>query len=245
MLQRIQWTTTLILIQCMLISVGTFAAEEPEEGKNYIWVDLGEESNGVLLTQSEQGDGMTEPAVQGGVDCLENPWPYNGPGHNHMYFKIDDSFLFGGDHKAWIVMEYFDSNEAPQINCQYDSNGAGPVGGAFRGAGDGAFLAVKLGGTDKWLVHTWVIKDGRFENRANGSDFRFSSNGQGAIWINRVWFSTIEPPELTQTIEINNKSAEAYFKRISIPTVFRPVRHPTSRRSSIEISDNMGTTQDR
>ena len=195
MLQRIQWTTTLILIQCILISVGTFAAEEPEEGKNYIWVDLGKKSNGVLLTQSEQGDDVTEPAVQGDLDCLENPWPYNGPGHNHMYFKIDDSFLFGGKHKAWIVMEYFNSNEAPQINCQYDSNGAGPVDGAFRGAGDGAFLAVKLDGTDKWLVHIWVIKDGRFENRANGSDFRFSSHGQGPIWINRVWFSTIEPPE--------------------------------------------------
>lgn len=195
MLKRIQWTTALILVQCMLIAVSTFAAEEPEEGVNYIWVDLGEESNGVLLTQSEQGDGVTEPAEQGGVDCLENPWPYNGPGHNHMYFKIDDTFLFGGDHKAWIVMEYFDSNEAPEINCQYDSNGAGPVGGAFRGAGDGAFLPIKLDGTDEWLVHIWEIKDGRFENRANGSDFRFSSHGRGAIWINRVWFSTIEPPE--------------------------------------------------
>ena len=32
MLRRIQWTTALILIQCLLISVGAFAAEEPEEG---------------------------------------------------------------------------------------------------------------------------------------------------------------------------------------------------------------------
>jgi hypothetical protein len=185
----------MLLIQCVLISFGAFAAEEPVEGENFIWVDLGEESDGVLLTQSEHGDGVTKPAVQDKVDCLENPWPYNGNGHNHMYFKIDDSFLFGGNHEAWIVMEYFDSNEAEEIDCQYDSNGVGPVGGAFRGAGDNAFPVVKPEGTDKWRVHIWVIKDGRFENRGNGSDFRFSSHGKGPIWINRVWVSTLELPE--------------------------------------------------
>ena len=194
MLKHIQWTT-LILIQCVLISLGTSAAAEPIEGENFIWVDLGKENKGVLLTQSEQGDGVTEPAVQDKVDCLENPWPYAGEGHNHMYFRIDDAFLLGGNHEAWIVMEYFDSNKAEEINCQYDSNGAGPVNGAFRGAGNGAFPVLKPEGTDTWRVHIWVIKDGRFENRGNGSDFRFSSHGKGPIWINRVWFSTIEPPE--------------------------------------------------
>ena len=195
MSHRIQLITVMILIHCVLISLGASAAEEPVEGEDFIWVDLGEESDGVLLTQSEQKDGVTEPAVQDKVDCLENPWPYNGPGQNHMYFKIDDSFLFGGNRAAWIVMEYFDSNEAEEIDCQYDSNGAGPVGGAFRGVGDNAFPVVKPEGTDKWRVHIWVIKDGRFENRANGSDFRFSSHGKGPIWINRVWVSTLEPPE--------------------------------------------------
>ena len=187
--------TIILLIQCLLISLVAFAAEKPIEGENFIWVDLGEESEGVLLTQSEQGDGVTKPAVQDNVDCLENPWPYNGNGHNHMYFKIDDSFLFGGNHQAWIVMEYYDSKEWEEIDCQYDSNGAGPVGGAFRGAGDGAFPKLIPWGTNKWNIYIWVIKDGRFENRGNGSDFRFSSHGKGPIWINRVWFSTIEPPE--------------------------------------------------
>ena len=69
------------------------------------------------------------------------------------------------------------------------------LGGAFRGAHDGAFPVLKPGGTDKWRVHIWYIKDGRFENRANGSDFRFSSHGKGPIWINRVWFSLVEPPD--------------------------------------------------
>ena len=194
MTHRIQWIA-IFLIHCLLISFGTFAAEEPVEGENFIWVDLGEENEGVLLTQSEQGDGVTEPAEQDNVDCLENPWPYNGQGHNHMYFKIDDAFLFGGNQQVWIVMEYFDSNQAEEIDCQYDSNGAGPVGGAFRGAENGAFPIINPEGTDEWRVHIWEIKDGRFENRANGSDFRFSSHGKGPIWVNRVWVSTIEPPE--------------------------------------------------
>ena len=195
MFQRITFVMVLVLIQLSLISIVAIAKEEPIEGENFIWVDLGKENEGVLLTQSEQGDGVTEPAKKDGVDCRENPWPYNGPGHNHMYFKIDDSFLAGGNHEAWIVMEYFDSLDAKEIDCQYDSNGAGPVGGAFRGAGDGAFPRVNPEGTDKWRAHIWPIEDGRFENRANGSDLRFSSHGQGPIWINRVWFSLIEPPD--------------------------------------------------
>jgi len=194
--QRITSIMALILVQLLLISVSSIAKEEPIEGENFIWVDLGKENKGLLLTQSEQGDGVTEPDTKDGVDCRKNPWPYGGPGHNHMYFKIDDSFLFGGNHEAWIVMEYFDSADAQEIDCQYDSNGAGPVGGAFRGAGDGAFPMVNPEGTDKWRVHIWHInKDGKFENRANGSDFRISSHGQGPIWINRVWFSLIEPPD--------------------------------------------------
>jgi len=199
MSQRITFAMVLILVQLLLTSMFSIAKADPIEGTDlafrFIWVDLGEENEGLLLTQSEQGDGVTEPAKKGGVDCRENPWPYNGPGHNHMYFKIDDSFLLGGNHEAWIVMEYFDSGAAAEIDCQYDSNGAGPVNGAFRGAGDGAFTAVKPENTEEWRVHIWVIEDGKFENRANGSDFRFSSHGAGPIWINRVWFSLVEPPD--------------------------------------------------
>ena len=193
---QVRYVAMLIAFQVVMLLTFSVAAEDPEEGKNFVWVDLGKKNESLLLTQSEQGDGKTKPTVKSGMDCRENPWPYNGPGHNHMYFKIDDTFLVGGKHKAWIIMEYFDSNKAQEIDCQYDSNGAGPVGGAFRGARDDAFPVLKPEGTDKWRVHIWYInKDGRFENRANGSDFRFSSHGKGPIWINRVWFSLIKPPD--------------------------------------------------
>jgi hypothetical protein len=170
------------------------AKEEPEEGKNYIWIDLGEENEGFLLTQEEQADGISEVDEIGGVECRKQPYPYAGPGHNHMYFRIDDSFMFGGEHEVWIVMEYLDLGEN-QIDCQYDSNGAGPVDGSFRGAGDGAFEMLRPGNTETWKIHVWHIEDGRFENRANGSDFRFSTHAVGDMWINRVWVTLFEPQD--------------------------------------------------
>jgi hypothetical protein len=183
----------LVLSSVLLILGPLYAQEEPEEGKNYVWIDLGKKNEGFLLTQAEQGDGITEEDIKGDVDSRKLPFPYNGPGHNHMYFRIDDSFIRGGDHEVWIVMEYFDVGV--QINCQYDSNGAGPVGGAFRGSGAGAFAMLKPENTETWKTHVWHITDGRFENRGNGSDFRFSTHAAGDMWVNRVWLLLFEPPD--------------------------------------------------
>ena len=98
-----------VAVACTLVLTAVRAGAQPVAGEEYIWIDLGEENEGLLLSQVEQQDGVTEPAVQGGVDCRENPWPYDGPGGNFIYFRIDDGFLRGGDTEAWIVVEYFDS----------------------------------------------------------------------------------------------------------------------------------------
>ncbi len=190
---RVFFSGLLVLSLVLLILQPLQAKEEPEEGKNYIWIDLGKENEGFLLTQVEKGDGITEDDEQADVDCRKLPYPYAGPGHNHLYFNIDDSFIFGGDHEVWIVMEYLDIGE--QIDCQYDSNGAGAVDGAFRGSGDGAFAMLKPGNTETWQIHVWHIDDGRFENRGNSSDFRLSTHGAGDIWVNRVWLFLFEPPD--------------------------------------------------
>jgi TolB-like protein len=172
----------------------TMKRDEPREGKNYVWIDLGKEDRGVLLTLAPNDiDGITEPDVKAGVDCKKLPWPFTGKGHNHMCFDIDDSFLWGGNHEVWIVMEYFDSGLA--INCQYDSNGVGPVNGAFRGSADGAFRKLRLKNTNTWKFHVWHIKDGRFQNRGNGYDFRFSTHAGGSMWVNRVWVFLYKPPD--------------------------------------------------
>lgn len=191
---RMFLSVLLVLSSASLILGTVHAEEEPKEGKDYIWIDLGKKNEGFLLTQEEQGDGITEDDIKADADCRKLPYPYAGPGHNHMYFRIDDSFMFGGENEVWIVMEYFD--EGQQIDCQYDSNGAGPVDGAFRGAGDGAFTMLTPENTETWKTHVWYITDGRFENRGNGSDFRFSTHAAGDMWVNRVWVLLFEPPDV-------------------------------------------------
>ncbi|HUT53995.1 MAG TPA: hypothetical protein VM658_11445 [bacterium] len=167
---------------------------EPKEGKNFIWIDLGKKDQALLLTLApNSGDGITEPDVKSGVDCRKLPFPYDGSGDNHMYFGIDDEFLRSGNNEVWIVMEYFDSGT--RINCQYDGNGAGPVDGAFRGAHDGAFPMLELTNTNTWKFHGWHITDGKFANRCNGFDFRFSTHAGGSMWVNRVWLFLYEPPD--------------------------------------------------
>ncbi len=162
--------------------------------KNYAWIDLGEKDNGHLLALApNDGAAITEPDLKAGIDCKKLPYPYDGPGHNHMCFDIDDSFMWGGNNEVWVVMEYFDSGTA--INCQYDSNGRGPVDGAFRGSADGAFPKLRLSNSGKWKFHVWHIKDGRFQNRGNGFDFRFSTHGGGSMWVNRVWVFRYKPQE--------------------------------------------------
>ena len=183
----------LVFSLLILIATSIYAQEVPEEGKNYIWIDLGEENEGFLLTQAEQADGISEVDEKAGVECRKQPFPYAGPGNNHMYFRIDDTFIFSGEHEVWIVMEYFD--EGTRIDCQYDSNGVGAVNGSYRGANDGAYAMLNPGNTGIWKTHVWHIVDGRFENRANGSDFRISTHGQSDMWINRVWIFLYEPPE--------------------------------------------------
>lgn len=209
----------LLIISLSLLSVALVnAKEDPKEGKDYIWVDLGKENEELLLSQSEQADGVSEDDEQADVECRKQPFPYVGPGNNHMYFKIDDSFMFGGDNEVWIVMEYFDSGT--QIDCQYDSNGAGAVDGAFRGSGDGAFTMLNPENTDTWKFHVWHIEDGRFENRANGSDFRLSTHGTDDMWINRVWITLFEPEDpfnpddlsRSQAVNAENKLAATWAK---------------------------------
>jgi len=195
----------MVLSLLLLILTTAYALDEPEEGKNYIWVDLGKENEGFLLTQEEQGDGISDAGDKAGVDCRKQPFPYAGPGNNHMYFRIDDTFIFGGEHEVWIVMEYFDFGT--QIDCQYDSNGVGAVDGAFRGSSDGAYPRLNPTNTETWMTHVWPIVDGRFENRANGSDFRFSTHGSGDMWINRVWIFLYEPPDPFDPEDISRPEA--------------------------------------
>ena len=54
---RAQSIVVLITFQVVISLTITVAAEDPEEGENFIWADIGEKNESLLLTQSEQGDG--------------------------------------------------------------------------------------------------------------------------------------------------------------------------------------------
>ena len=43
-------------------------AADPVAGEDFIWIDLGEENEGLLLTQTEGGDGVTEPDDVAGLE---------------------------------------------------------------------------------------------------------------------------------------------------------------------------------
>lgn len=77
-------------------SVVAIKREERGADKNFAWIDLGKKDNGHLLALApNDGAAITEPDVKAGVDCRKLPYPYSGPGHNHLCFDIDDSFMWG------------------------------------------------------------------------------------------------------------------------------------------------------
>ena len=64
-----RYVAMLIAFQVVMLLTLSVAAEDPEEGKNFVWVDLGKKNESLLLTLSEQGDGKTKPTVKSGMDC--------------------------------------------------------------------------------------------------------------------------------------------------------------------------------
>ena len=197
MSQRITFSVVLILALFLLIAmVSSIARGVPKEGVDFVWVDLGKENDEHGLSQTDAGanDGAFEVDKKDGVDCRKSPV---GDIIYYMYFQIDDNFVFGGNNEAWIVIEYFDTNEPSEtgVDCQYDSNGEGDVQGAYSGAKFGSFPFLELEGTKTWRFHIWHITDGRFENRQKASgDFRLCRRN-GPLWLNRVWVSLIKPPD--------------------------------------------------
>ena len=196
MFQRITLAMVLMLFQLLLISMVSIA-QEPKELEDFVWIELGDENDEHGLIQFDfPNDGQTDVVKKGNPkkECRLSP---NADTCRYMYFRIDDTFLFGGNNEVWIVIEYFDIADPVEngIDCHYDSNGAGDVDGAYRGASFGAFDFKFLEGTNEWRFHTWHITDGRFENRQNGnSDFRVHRR-YGDLWLNRVWVSLIAPPD--------------------------------------------------
>ncbi|MBI1930743.1 DUF5010 domain-containing protein [Candidatus Poribacteria bacterium] len=168
-----------------------------------VWTDLGAANDTHGLIQLELTDGVTEPASIGGKECKKLPYPYSGPGNNHMYFDVNRQFIFAEKTEVWIVVAYFDVGQ--QMVLQYDSPGEG-IPAQFKSAS-----VIQMTGSQTWKETIFHLDDAFFGNRANGTDFRLTSGGAGDLDINKVAVFKENPAALAG-------KNDAQFIRQSIPS---------------------------
>ena len=120
-----------------MLALGIFTTRLMAEAS--VFVDLGTANVGSGLTCYSGVDGNNMPANVGGVDCRTSVNPVTDP---YFYFGVDDSFVYGGNHRdVYVTVQYFDSG-TDWITLQYDSL----LGGAYKNA---AFLFRQNTGTWK------------------------------------------------------------------------------------------------
>jgi len=129
--------------------------------------------NGIAVRQSN-GDGVwrtIEADRRNGVVSQQNA---EIPDNRYLYFDVDDGFalILNGDAVS-VEITYRDSG-CEAFAIEYDSTDleSGPVSGSFRHGGD-----VALAQTGAWKTATFDLEECRFDNRANGADFRLAVRG--------------------------------------------------------------------
>ncbi len=139
----------------------------------------GREDGGIKVANS--GDGLTVEAEVGGRRCVQSA--PNDTGGRYVYFALDNSFAFDLDPQAMAIeVEFYDTGPAA-FALQYDS--LDPEGSVREGAFKDA-RRVTLGGTNTWRKETFTLKDARFADRTNGSDFRLAVVGEGELAVAKV-----------------------------------------------------------
>lgn len=79
----------------------------------------------------------------------------------YLIYNLDDSYLYDGENKAYVSIEYFDLG-TDKIALQYD---AGP-GNTHKLAG-----IITRSNTNTWKTATFYLEDARFANGTNSGDF--------------------------------------------------------------------------
>jgi len=139
----------------------------------------GGQQGGIAIRSA--GDGIVKETTLAGRACVQTA-PSEHPSR-FVYLDLDDSFAFDLDEQSVrVTVEYLDQ-ESGAFELHYDSND--PEGsvrdGAFKPGG-----RVDMQGTGEWKTARFVVKDGRFANRANGSDLRLAVLGGGNLAVTRV-----------------------------------------------------------
>ena len=129
--------------------------------------------NGIAVRQSN-GDGVWRTIEAGRRNGVVSQQNAEIPDNRYLYFDVDDGFaliLNGG--AVSVEITYRDSG-CEAFAIEYDSTDleSGPVSGSFRHGGD-----VALAQTGAWKTATFDLEECRFDNRANGADFRLAVRG--------------------------------------------------------------------
>ncbi len=134
------------------------------------------------ITVPSSGDGVTELAEVAGRPCVrsaKSEWPAR-----YIYFALDDSFVFDADPQAFtITIEHYDGGGCKGFALEYDS--LDPTSSVRAGAFK-LHETVAVGDTNQWKTVTFTLRDARFANRCNGSDFRLSVQGPGELSVSRA-----------------------------------------------------------
>jgi hypothetical protein len=93
-----------------------------------------------------------------------------------MYFKIDDSYAYGGPVEATITVTYFDRG-SDSWELVYDA-----AGNATKSAG-----TVTKTGTNRWKTRQFTVPDAMFaNNQLGGADFHIDAGGSGDEYLHMV-----------------------------------------------------------
>ena len=137
------------------------------------------EDGGISVPSS--GDGVTVLAELGGAPCIRSA-PNKGS-VKYIYFDLHSTFAFDLDPQPITIRVDYHDGGCAGFALHYDS--LDPTGSVRNGAfKPGGSATVK--GTGAWRTASFIIKDARFANRCNGSDFRLAVRGRGDLSITKV-----------------------------------------------------------
>ena len=175
--------------------------------------------NTVPLTWRPAGSGPYEiqnPAVETSQSFLGTTmegWicrrTDQGTGNPHMYFDVDNAYLFGGSNPISMTVTYFDRG-VDTWTLEYDS-----ADGITKSAG-----TITKTDSNTWKKQTFSIGDARFEGRqSGGNDFRINSNGDGDEIIHFVILKRLTEPTATPTATPSNTPTGTPPTPTSTPTI--------------------------
>lgn len=132
----------------------------------------------------QEADGKSTPTVIEGQACRQMNRLY-------LYFAIDPSFKWAPKMRVRVDVELFDASPGTLV-IQYD-------GWSEQGTTHGAYTqaprTVQLRQQKKWRTESFLLPEGRFENRENGrSDFRLLLS-KPELYVRRVTVSRDASPD--------------------------------------------------